>query len=72
MPDLSPSGKFARTAPDYTCDRMWAKTAAKRVQDYYWTRGHTNVKVWVEQVTTSTGFKYYVTRSNIVFDCTKI
>ena len=36
-----------RKVPDYTGNRSHSNDLAKRLQDYYHTRGHTAVRVWM-------------------------
>lgn len=66
---LLPQG--TREIPDYTCDYEAAKELAKKVQDFYHSRGYKKVRCWIEPIATIPQ-KVFGVRSNIVFDVSKI
>lgn len=61
-----------RRIPDYTGDFHSAKDLVKRIQDYWHNLGYTQVKVWIETVTTYSGNKLYCVRSNIRYNCNSL
>lgn len=73
MQDLKISAQGTRNIPDYTCDIEHARELAKRVQNYYTSRGYSKVRAWIEPISIlPNNKKVYGIRSNIVFNVSKL
>ncbi len=70
MPDSKVS--VQRAPRDYTGDQQAAKELAKKVQEYYHTRGNKAVRCWVEPELLPSGRKLWGVRSNIIFDASTL
>ena len=63
---------ITRTERNYCEDYNAAKSLVDKIQAYWHSKGHTNVRVWLEPIDLANGSKRYDIRGNIEFNCASI